>query len=207
MGRTQTHTIKWRTNVDYSNIVVGQEATQYYRLTVTEKSMDYGEDTHLNSNTDSFLHVNGIVLRQTGIKNTAWKSTTIDGYSQQNHGNANFSVSLSVAKGPLSASLTLPPLSSFSNQGHIDINEVYTGYENGVNGEYFRSIKTTLNRALKLTVLNDYFEVISVLRDYGNEPITSNQRLQATWDVEIINAGTYETFSYECPHNVYIKIT
>ena len=204
MGENQTHTIKWRTHVDYSNVPKGQEVKQYYRLTVYAKSSSYSVSTDLNSSTMSYLHVDALSLRQTSIPYTAWKSTKIDGKVQDNGWfNGDLSASLSVGYGALSVSLSIPI--SFSYLESIDIDETYTGYENGVNNKYTRSIKTTMDEDFKLTQNGYYFEVVSTLRDYGNKA-RSAQTLKSTWDVTIINAGNKTTCSHTCAHNVSVSI-
>lgn len=204
MGENQTHTIRWRTNVDYSNIIKGQEANQYYRLTVYAKNSSYSVNTDLNSDTMSYLHVDGIRLCQTSVPNTAWKSTTIDGEVQNNGWFGELSASIGVSYGVLSLSYSIPL--SFENIGTVDINETYTGYENGVGGQYTRSIETEMDSDFKLTQIGYYFEVVSVLRDYGNV-VKSADTLKATWYVDIINAGTMETCPHTCTHNVSVSIT
>lgn len=204
MGENQTHTIRWRTNVDYSNIVKGQEANQYYRLTVYAKSMSFDVNTDLNSNTMSYLHVDGLRLCQTSVPYTAWKSTSIDGEVQNNGWGGELSASIGVSYGLLSLSYSIPL--SFSSKGTVDINETYTGYENGVGGNYTRSIETKMDSKFKLTQKDYYFEVISMLRDYGNAT-RGSQTLKSTWYVDIINAGTMETCSHTCSHDVSISIT
>lgn len=204
MGENQTHTIRWRTNVDYSNIVKGQEANQYYRLTVYAKNMSFDVNTDLNSNTMSYLHVDGLRLCQTSIPYTAWKSTSIDGEVQNNGWSGELSASIGVSYGLLSLSYSIPL--SFSNKGTVDINETYTGYENGVGGNYTRSIETKMDSNFKLTQNGYYFEVVSTLRDYGNAA-RSSQSLKSTWYVDIINASTMETCSHTCSHNVSVSIT
>lgn len=204
MGEDQTHTIRWRTNVDYSDIVKGQEANQYYRLTVYAKSSSYSVNTDLNSNTMSYLHVDGIRLCQTSIPNTAWKSTSIDGEVQNNGWGGELSASIGVSYGVLSLSYSIPL--SFDSVGAVDINETYTGYENGVGGQYTRSIETEMDSDFKLTQIGYYFEVVSSLRDYGNVA-KSAQTLKATWYVDIINASTLESCPHTCTHNVSVSIT
>ena len=204
MGENQTHTIRWRTNVDYSNIVKGQEANQYYRLTVYAKSMSFDVNTDLNSNTMSYLHVDGLRLCQTSVPYTAWKSTSIDGEVQNNGWGGELSASIGVSYGLLSLSYSIPL--SFSSKGTVDINETYTGYENGVGGNYTRSIETKMDSKFKLTQKDYYFEVISMLRDYGNAT-RGSQTLKSTWYVDIINAGTMETCSHTCSHDISISIT
>lgn len=186
MGENQTHTISWRTNVDYSNIIKGQEATQYYRLTVYAKSMVFEVNTDLNSDTMSFLHVNSIQLKQTSVPYTAWKSTSIDGIVQNNGGSGELSANIGVSLGILDLNYSIPI--SFTNVGIVDINNTYTGYENGVNDQYTRSIEITMDSNYKLTQIGQYFEVVSVLRDYGNT--TQNAKaIGAQWYVTIINAS------------------
>lgn len=203
MGENQTHTIKWRTNVDYSNIIKGQEAKQYFRLTVYAKNMKFDVSTDLNSNTMSYLHVDKLRLCQTSVPYTAWKGTSIDGKVQNNGGGGGLSASIGVSYGLLNISYSVPI--SFSRRGTVDINKPYNGYENGVSGNYTRSIETKMNSDFKLTKIDHYFEVISTLRDYGNA-IRSGQTLQSTWYVDIINASTMERCSHTCSHNVSISI-
>lgn len=202
-GERQTHTIKWRTNVDYSNVIKGQEAPEYFRLTVYAKSMEFEVDTDLNSNTVSYLHVNGLRVCQTSIPNTAWKSTKVDGSVQNNGWGGQLSASLGVSYGLLSLSYSIPI--SFTHVGSVDIDETYRGYENGLNGKYTRSIETQMQSNFKLTEIGHNFEVISTLRDYGNKTTTS-QSLQTVWYVEIINASTMETCTHTCSHNVLMRV-
>ena len=203
-GDYTTHTISWRTNADYADVPVGQEATQKYRLTVYAKSMNFPSNSDLNSSTSSFLHINSIKLRQTSVRNTAWSSTTFDGeVAATGSYGVTLYVGLGVNFGPLNVALDISSL--FTDKTNIDINEYYNGYENGVNGNYTRSIKTTLGDSFRLTNIGHYYYVESVLRDYGN--VTQDaSTLKATWDVEIMNSSTFETCMHTCEHNVSVAI-
>ena len=72
MGETQSHTIRWFTNVDYANVPVGQNATQYYRLEVYAKNMSFSVNSSFNSDTMSYLNIDGLTHDQISLKNTAW---------------------------------------------------------------------------------------------------------------------------------------
>ncbi|MDR1156981.1 MAG: hypothetical protein LBK75_01535 [Oscillospiraceae bacterium] len=203
MGETQTHTIKWFTNVDYSNVPIGQEVNQYYRFEVYEKSMSFSVSTSLNSNTSSYLHIDGLSLSQISVGNTAWKSTTLDGYVQSNGWGGSLSADISISLGVLALTYSFPL--TFSGSHYVDINSIYTGYTNGVNGNYTRSIKTVMDSDFKLTQNGHYFEVISALRDYGNASRSSSS-MKARWNIDVINAGTMEVYPLYCDHNVNIAV-
>lgn len=200
----QTHTIRWRTTADYSDIIKGQESNQYYRATVYAKSTTYAINTDLNSNNSSALHIDEISLSQTSVPNTAWKSTLIDGIvNKDGISGGSLSASLGVSLGLLGVSYSLPNF--FETLTNIEINDIYRGYENGVGGQYTRSIQTTMNKKFRISTIGQYFEVVSVLRDYGNT-LKDSQILKARWNVVIIDALTLEKRTYECNHDVSISI-
>jgi len=87
----------------------------------------------------------------------------------------------------------------------VDINRTYDSYTNGVNGQYTRSIRTEMDSNFKLTQVGHNFKVDSALRDYGNTAC-SEQILKARWNVQIINAGTLDTYDYYCDHDVSVAI-
>lgn len=204
MGENQTHIIRYWTNTDTADVPVGGEINQYYKLQVSGKEMSFEINKDLNSSTMSYLHVDGLRLVQTSVPNTAWKSTSIDGYVQNNGSSGELSASIGVSWGLLGISYSLPI--SFNNgSGYVDINNTYKGYTNGVGGNYSRSIETTMNSKFKLTQIGHNFEVVSMLRDYGNTS-KSSSTLKARWFVDIINAGTMEVFPYYLDHNATIRI-
>lgn len=206
MGEDQTHVIRWRTTVDYSDVPVGQEVTEYYRFTVYDKTSTYEFSTNFNSNSESCLHVNKLSLDQTSVPYTAWKSTSIDGdVKKKNIFGGNLSASIGVSYGILSISYSIP--SSFTHKGYVDIDELYDSYENGVNGSYTRSINTKMDTDYWMTDEGNYFEVRSALRDYGNSN-RSSSTLKSRWHVEIINYGSdsMETYPLYCDHNVSVSI-
>lgn len=204
MGETQSHTIRWFTNVDYANVPVGQNAAQYYRLEVYAKNMSFSVNSSFNSDTMSYLNIDGLSLDQISVKNTAWKSTTIDGYVQ-NAGSlsGNLSGDISVGYGSLSATLSFPI--SFTGSNYVDINSTYAGYLNGVGGSYTRAINTEMDNQFRLTQIGHYFSVESALRDYGNVSLGSST-MQARWHVDIVNSGNLDSYSYYCDHNVNISV-
>lgn len=204
MADEQSHVIYWSSIIDFSSVPVGQEVNQYYRLTVTRKETTSTLNTDLNSSTQSCLHINGIELCQTSRPYTAWKSTRIDGMVQDNSDEGSLlSASIGISLGLISVSLSIP--NDFTVVRTIDIDEIYTGYVNGVNGNYTRSISTTMNSDFALTQIGYYFEVISTLRDYGNTARTGSTMF-ATWHIDIINALTLDTYGYTCSHNVIVSI-
>jgi len=204
MGESQTHTIKWWTYISYSDVPVGQEATQRYRFEVYDKSMTHEVNNNLDSTSESYLHVNALSLEQTSVPNTAWASTRIDGLVQNNGWGGSLSASLGVSYGPLSVSFE--PI-SFENMGDVDINDTFESYLNPrpSDGKYTRSIWTTMDSDFKLTQEKHYFYVESVLQDYGNVS-RSASTLYAKWHVEIINAGNLETFNYYTTHDKPVAI-
>lgn len=205
MGEYQTHTISWRTNADCSDVRVGDNATQYYRIAVYAKSMSFEVNTDLNSSTMSYLHVDGVRLCQSSIQNTAWKSVKIDGLVQENNiFCGELSASIGFSLGPIDISYSIPL--NFTYAATIDIDDTYDNFENNVNGKYTRSIETEMESGFKLTQIGHYFEVETVLRDYGNVT-QSAKTLQAKWYVDIINLGTMETCSHTCTHNASVAIT
>jgi hypothetical protein len=204
LGETQTHTIKWWTYVSYSNVLVGQEATQRYRFQVYDKSMTHEVNSNLDSTSESWLHINALSLEQTSVPNTAWASTRIDGIVQDNGWSGSLSASLGVSYGLLS--ISFEPI-NFENVGYVDINNTFESYLNPrpSDGKYTRSIWTTMDSDFKLTQEGHYFYVESVLQDYGNV-VRPASTLYAKWHVEIINAGNFETVNYNTIHDVPISI-
>lgn len=200
----QTHTITIATDATYSNIRVGQSADIIYRIEITGKTMTCPGNPSINSSTESFLHVDTAALRQTTVPNVAFVSTSIDGEVQNNgSSSSSLSASIGVSFGAISASLSLPV--SFSGSYTVDINNTYTGYVNGRNGNYTRSIKTAMDSSYKLTQIGYYFEVRSTMADFGNvEKAKVNHK--ATWDLTIINAGDMSTQSKTIIQNVPIAI-
>lgn len=118
----------------------------------------------LNSETESFLHVNSLSLRQVTVPNVAF----------------------------VSASLLAIPV-EFSNNdmdldyNSMDLNSAYEGFENGRGGMYVRSIKTIMQKQDKLTQTGDYFAVHSTIADFGNVAKDKDYH-RAVWDIDIINA-------------------
>ena len=202
MGEENTHTIRWRTSIDYSNVPVGQEAYQYFRLTVYDKTSRYSVNTNLNSDSQSYLHVDKLTIDQASVPYSAWKSTKIDGDVQNNGSSGELSASIGVNYGILSLSYSFPI--SFSHKGYVDIDETYTSYENA-GGNYTRNINTKMDSNFKLTQEGHYFEVRSALRDYGNATRTSKP-MKSRFHVDIINAGTMEIYPLYCDHNVDVAI-
>ncbi|EPR07736.1 hypothetical protein [Ruminiclostridium papyrosolvens] len=204
MGENETHTIKWLTNVDYSNVPVGQETYEYYTLKVTDKTCRYSVNTNLNSDSESCLHVDALSLDQTSIPYTAWKSTKIDGLVQKSAFAGDLSASISVTYGLLSLSYSIPV--SFSDVGSVDIDGLYNSYLNGVNGDYTRSINTEMDSGFRLTQEGHYFMVRSALRDYGNTT-RSAQTLKSRWHINILNAATLDVYPLYFDHDVSVSIT
>lgn len=187
--QVQVHTITIATDCTYSNIIVGQNADICYRLEVVGKSMHCDGNPLIDSDTTSFLHVDSATLTQATVPNVAFTSTSIDGRVQNNsYSGSLLSADLSYSFGPLSISLALP--TSFSNSLIIDINDLYESYVNGRNGQWTRSIKTSMKSDYKLTQIGHYFEVNSTITDFGNvtQSVASHQ---GVWSISIINAADY----------------
>ena len=201
LGEDVRHTIQWRSDIDYSNLIKGQEANMYYRLTVSAQSMIFENSTDLNTDRMSYLEIRGLSLCQTSIPNTAWKSTMIDGNVKDSSLFKNLSASIGVSYGLLSVSYTIP--TSFQEIGTIDINDTYTGYINS--GQYTRSIKTEMDSDFWLEDIGHYFEVVSVLRHYGNST-AEEQPLRAKWYIDVVNNSTLEHCSHVSTHDVLIDI-
>lgn len=201
MGETNTHTIRWRTTVDYSNVLVGQEAYLYYTVKVYDKTSTYSVNSNMNSTSQSYLHVNGLTVDQSSIPYTAWKSTKIDGNVTSRIG-GTLSASIGVNLGVLNLSYSFPI--SFSHKAYIDLDQTYTSYDNS-GGNYTRNINTKMDSNFTLTQETQYFEVRSALRDYGNT-IRTSQLMKTRFHVAIINAATLEIFPYYCDQNVYVGI-
>ena len=200
-----THTISWRTNADCTNVRVGGDGAQSHSITVYAKSMSFEVNTDLNSSTSSYLHINGVKLRQTSVPNTAWKSVQLDGSVHKNSiFSGGLSASLGFSWGLLGVSYSIPL--NFDFETTLDIDENYSSFQNNINGQYLRSIETEMDSRHRLTEIGHYFAVDTVLRDYGNTT-QSAKSLLATWDVEIINLGTMDYYSYTCVHNSSVSIT
>lgn len=167
--------------------------------------MSFTVNTDLNSSTASYLHVDGVRLCQSSIPNTAWKSTSIDGVVQDNSIiSGELSASIGVSLGAIDISYSIPL--SFTAAGDVDIDGTYDSYENNVNGKFTRCVEIEMDSDFKLTQIGHYFQVVSVMRDYGNTTQTA-KTLQAKWYVDIINLGTMETCSHTCTHNASVAIT
>lgn len=200
----QTHKITVATDATYSNIRVGQMADIIYRVEVTGKSMTCPGNPSLNSNTESYLHIDAASLRQTTVPNAAFVSTSIDGRVQNNSiGKPSLSASIGVNVGALGVSLSVPV--SFTGYSTVDINDTYESYVNGRDGQYTRSIKTAMKSDYKLTQIGYYFEVRSTIADFGNVPKSSANH-KAIWDLTIINAGDMSTQNHTVTQNVPIEI-
>ena len=167
--------------------------------------MSFEVNTDLNSSTSSYLHINGVKLRQTSVPNTAWKSVQLDGSVHKNSiFSGGLSASLGFSWGLLGVSYSIPL--NFDFETTLDIDENYSSFQNNINGQYLRSIETEMDSRHRLTEIGHYFAVDTVLRDYGNTT-QSAKSLLATWDVEIINLGTMDYYSYTCVHNSSVSIT
>lgn len=197
---TETHTISLRFTCDYANVPVGGQIAQRYRVTVSDKTM---RGANTSSNSDSYLHVDDVKLKQVSIPNTAWASTTIDGKAFPIRLGASLGAGISVGYGALSVSYSIP--SSFVSKGYIDLNETFTGYEN-YSGHYTRSIQTRMGDSpVRLTDEGHYFYVESALRDYGNSKLSS-QVLKARWEISIVNAWNLDMSNYSYDQNVALNI-
>lgn len=203
LGNKQTHTIRWRTLADYANIPIGGEMSEIFRLNITAKSMTFDNNSDLNSDTTSFLHIDNLVLHLNSVSGTAWQSTTIDGNVQENEWGGGLSISLGIGVGPFSASFDAL---SFTSTTFRDLNDTYNSYENGLYGEYWRAINVDLNSSCKLTQIGHYFEVNGNLRDYENT-YRPSEYLEATWELDIINANTNQHYFEDCSHNVRVAVS
>lgn len=207
MGEYQTHTISWRTSVDAEKLRTGSDSEILNRITVYSKTMSFTESSDMNSSNESYLHIDSVALRQSSIPNTAWISTDIDGIVQDNSYHGGLSASIGFSLGAIGIDYSVPVSDMFSHGGTIDINQTYDTYENGVNGRYTRAIETKLNSNYKLTQIGHFFNVTSVLRDYGNTA-QSNRTLRAIWDVDVINLGKPDRpiCSHTCNHSTALSI-
>lgn len=200
----QTHTITIAADATYSNIRVGQMTDIIYRIGVIGKTMVCPGNPSLNSSTESYLHVDAAALRQTTVPNTAFVSTSIDGYVKNNNwGSPSLSASIGVSLGVLGVSLSVPI--SYSGSSSIDIDDTYESYVNGRNGQYTRSIRTAMKSNYRLTQIGHYFEVRSTIADFGNVAKSSAYH-KATWDLTIINGGDFSTQAKIITQNVLIAI-
>ena len=208
MRQTVTDTIKFLTQVDYSDLPVGQEVKEYFRLQITGKSIVYSRNTELNSDTMGALHITGLSLEQVSIPNAAWKSTTISGVVfKPIIGSASLTASLGWSYGLLGVSYSFPI--SFGGSQSMKINEWYNPFLNGT-GEcgdcYTRAIETKTNNWL--TQIGHYFQVDSIMRDYTNVK-ASAQTMKSRWNIEITNMspenGNAKSYYY-CDHDVLVSI-
>ena len=71
-------------------------------------------------------------------------------------------------------------------------------------GNYTRSISVKMNKSFQLAEVGQYFDVMAILRDYGNE--TSAGTMLAVWKMEIINGTTLDTYNYSCTHPVVNRV-
>lgn len=197
----QTHTITVSSDCTYTDFTVGQNADIVYRLEITGKTIECPEDPTQNSDTESYLHVDKLSLRQTSIPNAAFISESIDGVVLG--GGGGLSASLGVSLGALGISLDLADM--FSDQGSVDINQTYKGFVNGRNGQYTRSVKTTMNDRYKLTQIGHYFDVRCTMGDFVEEPASSKFH-QAEWDITLINGSDLSTSTYHITHNAPISV-
>lgn len=204
LGISQTHTITFMMHYDVLNIPIGGEATQIYTLRITGKTMSVPSAPNLNSSTMSYLMLNNVKLRQVSIPNAAFRGTDIDGTVNMAPGlPGEFKASIGIKLGLLNLSYSIPI--SFTPQGDVDLNSVYTGYLNGVNGQYTRMVETKMNNGASLTQIGHEFVVKSILRDYGNVA-RSSSTFKSEWNVEYKNSGTLSTWLGSYPHNSNISI-
>lgn len=199
---SQTHTISLRFTCDYRDIPTGGETIQRYWVTVAGKTMSVPNAPNYDSATQSYLHVDGVKLRQTSIPYTAWTSTTIDGKVQNNGIGGTLYANIGVGLGALSIAYSVPL--SFTNRATVDVNDTYSAYENYLNN-YTRHIQTQMNSKFKLTQVGYYFYVGSTLSDYGNASRDA-QLLKAKWVIDIINANNHDTWTYTYDQNVLVAI-
>lgn len=200
----ETHTITLATDCTYSNIRVGQMSDIIYRIEIVGKTLSCPGSPSLNSKTESSLHVNTAALRQTTVPNAAFISTSISGkVLNSSSSGASLSASISINLAALGVSLSIPV--SFTGNNIVNINSTYTSYVNGRNGQYTRSIKTTMQNNYKLTQINHYFEVRSTIADFGNVSRNSANH-KGTWDITIINAADKSTQNKTISQNVPIAI-
>lgn len=188
----QVHTITLEAGCTYGDIPRGQMKDIIYSIRITGKTMECPGNPGLNSETESFLHVNSLSLRQVTVPNAAFVSTSVDGKVLKKGGNRYLSAANGINKDVLGASLLAIPV-EFSNNGmdldynSMDLNSAYEGFENGRGGMYVRSIKTIMQKQDKLTQTGDYFAVHSTIADFGNVAKDKDYH-RAVWDIDIINA-------------------
>lgn len=199
---TETHTIYWKSALDYTNVPKGQDALQHYTLTVESKSSTHSVNTDRDSNTESCLRIKGLELRLGAIPNTAWKAVKIDGEVRKtNIFKPKLSVELGVAYGLLGASVSVE--TDYTEFETIDIDDTFKTFINE-EGNYTRSISVKMNKSFQLAEVGQYFDVMAILRDYGNE--TSAGTMLAVWKMEIINGTTLDTYNYSCTHPVVNRV-
>ncbi|MBQ4644645.1 MAG: hypothetical protein IJB72_02685 [Clostridia bacterium] len=202
-GEIQTHTIYWKSNLDYTNVLKGQDANQHYRLTVESKSVTHSVNTDMDSDTESCLRIKGLELRLMSIPNTAWKAVKIDGKVRKlNIFKPKLSAEIGVAYGLLGASLSID--TDYTEFETIDIDDTFETFINGEDGNYTRRISVEMNRNFQLAEVGQYFDVLATLRDYGNE--TSAGTMYAVWKMEIINGATLDIYNYSCTHPVVNRV-
>ncbi|MCI8747799.1 MAG: hypothetical protein HFH67_08020 [Lachnospiraceae bacterium] len=188
----QVHTITLEAGCTYGDILRGQMRDIIYSIRVTGKTMECPGNPILNSETESFLHVDTLSLRQVTVPNVAFISASIDGKVLNKSGSGYLCADNSINKNILGESLPIPV--EFSNNGigldynSIDLNSTYEGFVNGSGGMYVRSIKTKMQKHNKLTQIGDYFTVCLTIADFGNVPKDKDYH-KAVWDIVIINAG------------------
>lgn len=189
LGLTETHTLTYRIHMDTENMSKGGTGAQKLRITITGKTISVPGHTNYNSSNSSALHIDSVNVKAASIPNTAFFSCTIDG--DVHGGSGNLSASIGASVGPLSVSYSIP--TSFFSAGRVDINDTFTGYENGVSGKYVRSTSSKMDSSYHLTQINDYYEVVFTTRDYGNTSKTGT--FQAKWDINFINYAINQKWS------------
>lgn len=189
LGLTETHTLTYRIHMDTENMPKGGTGTQKLRITVTGKTISVLGAPNYNSSDSSALHIDSVNVKAASIPNTAFFSCSIDG--NVHGGSGSFSASIGASFGPLSVSYNIP--SSFTNAGKVDINDTFTGYENGVSGKYVRSTSSKMDSSYHLTEIDDYYEVIFTTRDYGN--VSKSGTFKAQWDIGFINYAISQKWS------------
>ena len=203
-GDNQTHTITWEASYDYPDITSNQTEDMKNGIKVVGKSITYSDNTDLNSNTMSYLMINGLILDQVSIPHTAWRSSVLHG-KVRDVNYTGLSASFSLSLGLLSLSYDI---SSFTNDasGSYIGNSSYTSYMIPQENRYPRIIRTTMGSGLMLSQIGHWFEITSEMREFGGSP-QSPQTLRAQWTINVYNNATREVCTHTNTQNGLVEIT
>ena len=174
---------------------IPRDGTEYWLHTirVVDKNSICREDSSFNNYGTSCLEIQEPNLRATAPRNTAFFTSKTDGdVYKRPHVNVSVSVAYTLYElDEVNISLGI----GLESGGHMDLDSTFKGYVNSDSKGYTRNIDLTLDSTCSLRDVDDYFQVLSSVRDYGKTATTS-ETCYANWTFSVYNWMNFLTKSY-----------